>query len=316
MPDPTGLKTRLPTELLTGDARIDDHLDQLDRALVGTARVRRPVVQELRDFLLDAKDAALRDGRDADAAVDDAISAAGTVDEIAGDQRAAKRREFLRMALLSGLVYGLLMMLYDWQDDEPMSALRMLGEFVVSSVLFGSFMGALTAYCLSPSAVAADTPPPDGAFHVYLSPSSRRWTYLALAMFAVLTVAYTAGLTGRGLDAPVVWLVVVLVMMTNASVSFLRTLRFEATVSADRTILRGLSGRHDIGRAQVMRLEKVGMPRRLLHMPLTGDFHDLIWRDAAGKAHRVMLPLTPDVVHGDRLLSWLESAAEDNARQG
>lgn len=55
MPDPAGPKTRLPTVLLTGDARIDDRLAQLDRALVGTARVRRPVVQELRDFLLDAR---------------------------------------------------------------------------------------------------------------------------------------------------------------------------------------------------------------------------------------------------------------------
>ena len=55
MPDPAGPKTRLPTVLLTGDARIDDRLAQLDRALVGTARVQRPVVQELRDFLLDAR---------------------------------------------------------------------------------------------------------------------------------------------------------------------------------------------------------------------------------------------------------------------
>ncbi len=316
MPDPAGPKTRLPTDLLTGDARIDDHLAQLDRALVGTARVRRPVVQELCDFLLDARQSALQEGRDADAAVTEAIAAAGSIDDIARDQRAAKRREFLWAALLTGLGYGLLMMLYGWLDDKPISALRMLGEFVVLGVLFGSFMGALTAYCWSPSVVAADTPPPDGAFHVHLSPYSRRWTYLVLAMFAVLVVACVASLTGRGPGAPAAWSVVVLVLLTNSVVSFLRTLRFDATVSADRAILEGLSGRHDISRAQVMRLKKVGMPRRLLHMPIMGDIHDLIWRDAAGEAHRIMLPLTPEVVHGDRLLSWLESAAEDNARQG
>lgn len=314
MPDPAGTKTRLPPDLLTDDARIDEHLCALDAALAGTARVRRPVVQELREFLLDARQSALQEGRDADAAATEAIAAAGSIDDIAREQRAAKRREFIRVSLATGIGYGLLMALFDGLSGRPMTMTQVVLEFVAMSAAFGLLMGALMTYWLSPSAVPDGEPRASGVFRAALSSGSRRTTYLVLSMFAVIIVAIVASLFGRGSDFPPVWSMTLLVLLTNAVVSFTRTLRFSAKVEADRASIESLSGCDDIERAKVVALEKVRMPRRLIHMPVNGDLFDLVWHDATGKTRRIMLPLTPEVTNGDRLIAWLETAVEENAR--
>jgi hypothetical protein len=319
MPDPTGLKTRLPTELLTGDARIDDHLDQLDRALVGTARVRRPVVQELRDFLLDAKDAALRDGRDADAAVDDAISAAGTVDEIAGDQRAAKRREFLRIVRLTGLPWGLWMTvfmgIYFWSEFGRLSISQigvLIAGMSIAGLLFGALMGALV-YIAVPGTVSLPSTRPDSEFVVELSRPGRRWLY-ALTVFATLLIGLpAASLTGYGFDWPAALSTLLLLMNVPMVIFIVRYRWFRATVAGDRLRMVGVSGGIEISRGEILGLERPTMLRRWLNMAPAGDACDLVWRGEDGRTRRRVLPLTPDMIDSDRLRAWIEAALPDPA---
>ena len=53
------------------------------------------------------------------------------------------------------------------------------------------------------------------------------------------------------------------------------------------------------------------MPMQLL-IPALGLSHWIEWQDDSGRARRTCVSIAQDLVHGDRLIAWLESAARAN----
>ena len=304
-----------PADLATGDARIDAHLVALDAALVGAAAVRRQTVMEARDFLLEARDHARDAGRDEAIAVNEAIAALGPIEAIAREQRAGRAALFRRAVLGMGLGYATLMLLLSLLRTGLAAAdwLPLAGTFAAHAGFFGVPMGYLVAYVFKRAEPSAKDAPGPGGFLVHFAPTSVALSWGLAAAFGISAAALIAGLAGVGLFAA--WTpaptIALLLLNLRLIVGALRAARFRARVDAETLRIDGLFGHAHIPRAAVTGTARASMPMQLL-IPALGLSHWIEWQDDSGRARRTCVSIAQDLVHGDRLIAWLESAARAN----
>lgn len=313
---------RLPSpamspDLITGDARIDACLRTLDAALLGAASVRRHTVMEARDFLLESRDHARRVGLDADAAADRAIESLGDIRAIASEQRARLSRLFWRTGPALGLAYATLMLglsLLDGRRDPDLATLAVV--FALQALSFGGVMGYLVAYVFKRAEPrASDSEGPDH-FRVAYTPTGIGTSWVLAAAFALMMAIIAAGFFGIGPFAgSSPWLIVALLLVDlRVTLAALRAAVFRAETRGDSIAIHGLAGPTTIARAAIARLRR-DPPLMQLLVPGLGVSWCVVWRGEDGGLRRTRVSINSELVHGDRLLAWLEDAARDNAAQ-
>ncbi len=304
-----------PTDLATGDARIDAHLVALDAALVGAAAVRRQTVMEARDFLLEARDHARDAGRDDAAAVEDAIAALGPIEAIAREQRAGRLALFRRAMLGMGLGYAGLMLLFSLLRTGLAGAdwIALAGAFAVHAGLFGITMGYLVAYVFKRAEPSAKDAPAAGTFLVHFAPTSITLSWGLAVAFGLSAALLIAGLAGVGLFSTWAPAATIGLLLLNLRliVGALRAARFRARVDDESLRIDGLFGHARIPRAAITGTSRASIPMQLL-IPAMGLSHWIEWQDAEGRTRRTCVSISQELVHGDRLIAWLESAARAN----
>ena len=95
----------------TGDVTIDGCLKDLDARLLGGASVRSLTLAEVRDHLLEQKNALLSSGESVSesSAASNAVASFGDLEEIASAQRDSLVRRFRNFGLQMGIPFGILM---------------------------------------------------------------------------------------------------------------------------------------------------------------------------------------------------------------
>jgi hypothetical protein len=312
---------RLPTDLATGDHRLDARLQELQAGLAGDAAVRRPTLQEARDFLLDTRDRALAAGRGPAEAADEALAALGDVREIVEEQRTRLRSIFWRTALTTGVFFGCSMLLFFiaatlLASTRPPSLLTLVSAALslMSGAAFGGHMGHLAAYRAASTEPLESDEGDAGAFRVVPVGMGRRDVSLPLIVVASLLGLSAAGLLERGPMADFApWTLVVLCFVSGAVIiGVIRLRRFGAVVTPDEAVIDSWRGPVRIPRDAVRAMRDNGIFTRLASGSPANSIR-IEWQDGDGRTrrHRMLLPI--DLVNGDRLRAWFADAAEANA---
>lgn len=298
---------RFPADLATGDARIDGYLVRLDAALTGTAEVRRQTLLEARDFLLEAGAGA------SDTALQAAIDAFGPAEQVASEQRRERRRLLISTAWRAGPAFAALMLAMTVIDkglDGTHWGVH-VGIFVFNAVFFGVCMGYFAAYVMPKSMPAAADASGPGRFVVRYPVGSRRISACLLVAMGALEALLAAGLLGKGPlgDSSPALLFFLLTINLKTVLAAATSLKFGAVVEAATVTFEGLGGTTVVRRDRIVSVET---PNRLVQLlwPGFGPARRVTWRDDAGKLRRRLLPQNTDVIHGDRLIAWLEDAVD------
>lgn len=306
----------LPADLATGDARLDAHLIALDAALAGFPAVRRQTLLEARDFLLEARDRARDAGRDDATAAQEAIALLGPIEEIAREQRASRMALFRSTVLSTGLGGAGVMLLLSllrtgWAQADW---LALAGTFAFHAGFFGITLGYFLTYVVKRAEPAAQDAPAPGSFLVQFAPTSIAVSWGLAAVFGLACLLVAAGLAGVGpfVSMPTAMAVALLLISLRLTLGALRAARFRARVDADTLRIDGLFGPVVIARAAITGSNRATMPMQLL-VPAAGLSHQIDWRDDSNRARRTWVSIAPDLVHGDRLIAWLEAAARARA---
>lgn len=306
----------LPADLLTGDARLDSHLRALDAALAGAASVRRHTVMEARDFLLEARDHARAEGLSAEAAANRAIEALGEITAIAAEQRARLASLFWKAGLAMGVSYATLMLGFSLLGGGAASSspTTLAIVFALQALFFGGVMGYFTAYVFQraePRAADSDGP---GHFRVAYTLTGIRISYALVIAFTLSAAIVGAGLFGVGpfADASPWWMVALLLVNLRVVLTALRGAWFRGEVQDDRVTLDGLGGHTTIARSAITAVRR-DPPLMQLLIPGFGLSWCITWQDGDGRTRRTRASISNDLVHGDRLVAWLEDAARANA---
>lgn len=301
-----------PADVRTGDPAIDAHLQALDATLVGSAGIRRPVLLEARDDLLEAKARAT----DAGTAVSEAITAFGPVEEIGRAQRQARTSDFWKAFWPCGLGFASLMLLFQLLGAGTAvhpSATMLAIVFVLQAVLFGVGMGYAYAYAIPKSMPsAADAGGPD-TFVVRYPRLSIGMCWLLLLGLGTIEITLLLGMAGIGLFRT--WSMIGLVLMALINVRTLlvtvNALRFLGQAGPSRVIIRRLGRPITIARSEIVSVTPTSVAFRLF-WPGSGQVYRVLWRDASNRVRTYHLSINRELVHGDRLLAWFESAAGAN----
>ena len=296
---------RFPADVAIGDARIDGYLIRLDAALAGSAAVRRQTLLEAHDFLLDAGAGA------SDAALQAAIDAFGPAEQVASEQRRERRRLLISIGWRTGLAYAMLMLAVSF-IGEGVDGTHwgvQVGIFIFNVLVFGGCMGYFLAYVIPKSMpVAADASGP-GHFVVRYPTSSRWMSAGMLVAMGALEVLLAAGLAGMGpfADSPPALLFFLLTINLKTVLAAATSLKFGAMVEGATVTFDRLGGTAIVRRDQIV---SVDTPKPIVQLlwPGFGRARRVTWRDDAGKLRRRLLPHNTDVIHGDRLVAWLEDA--------
>lgn len=307
-----------PADLASGNAAIDAHLRALDAALAGAAAVRRQTVMEARDFLLDMREHAREAGRDDATATADAIEALGPIEAIAREQRATRAAMFRRFSLGMGLAYATLMLLFAVLQSGPAEArwgiLAVI--FVLQALLFGLPMGYLGAYVFKRAEPLKNDTTASG-FLVHFTPVAIGLSWGIAAFFTLTNSVIVAGMAGIGpmADWQPLSLTMLILMGLRLVIGALRAARFRALAEDDALTIDGLFGRTRIPRASITGTARASGAMQLV-IPAMGLSHWIEWRDTGGRTRRTYVSIATDLVHGDRLVAWLEAAARANAGRG
>jgi hypothetical protein len=309
---------RLPADLATGDADLDARLQELDTRLAGSAAVRRPTLQEARDFLLEARERGLAAGRESVEAAEEAIAALGDIDAIAAEQRSRLRSVFFEYALTSGLGYGALMTAvsglqgrYDGAWNDAAIWFRVIGYFMFNAVFFGVFLSCTMTYLFSPRSTTKDRDVRADGFEVG---QGKRYVWLAwvMAMLSAASLAmWMAALFGHGPFFPTAPMAAVLLSILSAHLcaGTVFNAMFRASVTHEAVTVRGLFGRQRIARDAVTEVRDAGILERLASV-YAGPSLIVSWRDAGGAVRKSRIPSTPEIANIDRLRAWLDDAIE------
>jgi hypothetical protein len=312
-----------PEDMLTGDAGIDAYLTTIDSVLAGSAAVRRRTLLEARDYLTEALARARADRTDenVDESIDEsaalriAIEEFGDAEQIAREQRRTCAASFRTLAWRTGLAFATLMLIFSLLGlgEQAMTWPMLAFGFVFNAVFFGFFMAFSFVYLFPQPMPAAQDAQGPGRFAVHYTRMSIRMAWGLAIVFGAMQILLVYGLTGRGLfgDWSSTVLILMLLLNTKTVLAAIDAVLFRARVEADTLHLGGLGGRAKIGRGQIV---SVVVPGRLFQLiwPSYANLRRLCWRDDAGRLHRRHLSLNRDLVHGDRLMAWLEDAAREN----
>ncbi len=303
-----------PEDMRTGDTRIDAYLEKLDSALAGSAGVRRHTLFEARDYLSEALERAGTNDADENAALCAAIDEFGQAEQVGGEQRRTCAAKFRGLAWRMGLFFATFMLIFSLLGlNAPTTWQLQAFIFIFNAVFYGSSMAFLMVYMLpKPMPTPQDTTAP-GSFSAQYTRLGIRMAWGIVIVFGAMQIPMAWGLFGRGLfsDWPLSVLILLLVLNVKTILAAIDALFFRATVEADTLHLGGLGGRARIKRGQVV---SIVAPRLLFQLfwPMYGSIRCLTWRDDAGTIRRRHVSLNRDLVHGDRLMAWLESAAREN----
>jgi hypothetical protein len=309
---------RLPADLATGDPGLDVRLQELDARLTGTAAVRRPTLQEARDFLLEAREHALNAGRDPVEAAEEAVVGLGDVGAIAAEQRSRLKNVFFGYALRPGLIFGALMTAvsglqgrYDGAWNDAAIGFRIIGYFMFNAVFFGVLFSCTMTYLLSPRSTPKDRDVRAGGFEVG---QGKRYVWLAwvMAMLSAASLAmWMAALFGHGPFFPTAPMAAVLLSILSAHlcVGMVFSAMFRASVTHEAVTVRGLFGRQRIARDAVTEVRDAGILERLASVYVAPSLI-VSWRDDGGAVRRSRIPHTPEFASIDRLRAWLDDAIE------
>jgi hypothetical protein len=313
-PSPT-----FPDDLRTHNAEIDALLTSLDKALIGSAKVRRQTLIEVRDDLLEALERARDAGVDERAAVGDAISALGSIDAIASEQRSARAAMFRKTAIATGLTFATLMLGMQLMLSGVLTTRWpvLVGMFVFHALFFGLWMGYFAAYVIGKAEPSRKDSTHSGAFLVYYPPSSQAMSWALAIVFASMALGMVLGLVGISVFTSwsPLFLVVMLLLNIKIVLSALATAMFRACVEGETLRLQGLFGVQYIVRDRIRGVQKKGLAFRLLWFG-AGEIHRIVWEDNSGVRRNSHVSINQELVHGDRLLAWLEAAAARNAIKG
>ena len=294
-----------PADVATGEARIDGYLMRLDAALAGSAAVRRQTLLEARDFFLDAS------AGTSDAALQAAIDAFGPAEQVASEQRLERRRMLISIGWRTGLTYAMLMLAMSVIGEGLNGTHRgvQVGIFIFNVLFFGGCMGYFFAYVMPKSMpLAADASGPE--HFVVRYPTSSRWMSAGLLVaMGALEMLLAAGLAGRGpfADWSPALLFFLLAINLKTVLAAATSLKFGAMVKGATVTFDSLGGTAIVRRDQI---ESIDTPKPIVQLlwPGFGPARRVTWRDDAGKLRRRLLPMNTDVIHGDRLVAWLEDA--------
>lgn len=306
-----------PTDLRTGDARIDRFLEDLDGELVGSAGIRRATLLETRDTLLEARERAREAGADESAALAETIEAFGTPAQIGREQRRGCASRFRTLAAVTGLLFATLMLGFGVVAmPRPGTDLSVLAlAFVAQAAMFGLPMGFLFSYVIAAPLPATGDAGDASGFTVHYTRLSAAMAWALLIGFGGLEVALALGVAGLGPLAQIRWQALVLLMAINVKnvLAAFDGLRFRARVAGDVLHLRtAFGGTVAVPRARIASIVRRGPLFQLL-WPAYGRIHRLAWHDDAGRLQHRHVSLNRELVHGDRLLAWCEQAARAQA---
>ena len=312
---------RLPAGLATSDHRLDARLQELDARLAGSAAVRRPTLQEARDFLLEARERGLDAGRSPAEAADEAPAALGDIRKIVEEQRTRRRGIFWRTALTTGVFFGCSMLLFFiaatlFAPTRPPFLLTLVSAALslMSGVALGGYMGHVAAYRAASTEPLESDEGDAGAFRVVGDRMGWRHVSLQLFVFASLLGLPAAGLLERGPMADVApWALVALCFMSGAVIiGVIRLRRFGAVVTPDEAVIDSWRGPVRIPRDAVRAMRDNGLFTRLASGSAANSIR-IEWQDSDGRTRRHRMHLPIDLVNGDRLRAWFADAAEADA---
>ncbi len=301
-----------PDDLRTGSAQIDALLINLDAALIGSAKVRRHTVIEVRDDLLEALQRARDAGENERDGVDDAISALGSIETIASEQRASRAALFRKTSFGTGLAFasmmlGLQLMMSGLLNTRwPMLA----GMFVFHALFFGLWMGYFAAYVFGKAEPSMKDSAEGGAFLVYYPTTSQALSWILAVVFTWMGLTMGLGIFGVSIFTTIspLPLAVLMLLCIKIVITAISAALFRARVDTETIRLQGLFGTRRIARDQIHSLQTMGLGFRLL-WPSFGQTHRIVWRDKRGVRRTSHVSISQDMIHGERMLAWLEIAA-------
>ena len=272
-------------------------------------------VMEARDFLLEARDHARAEGLTAEAAADQAIEALGEISAIASEQRARLASLFWKAGLAMGVAYATLMLGFSLLGGGANSSPATLAiVFALQALFFGGVMGYCTAYVFQraePRAADSDGP---GHFRVAYTLTGIRISYALVVAFTFSAAIVSAGFFGVGPFAASSpwWMAALLLVNLRVVLTALRGAWFRGEVRGDTLTLDGLGGRTTIPRGAITAVRRDPGLMQLL-IPGFGLSWCITWQGEEGRARSTRVSISADLVHGDRLLAWLEDATRANA---
>ena len=307
---------RFPADMRTGDARVDRYLETLDSALAGSASVRKQTLFEARDYLTEALERARASNTDENAALRSAIEEFGQAEQIAGEQRRTCAAKFRTMVWWMGLPFAAMMLVLSLLGvpGGASSWSTLAINFVFDAVFIGVWIAYFMVYMV-PNALPTlqDTVGQKG-FSVHCTVLTVRLAWGLMIVIGTMQVLLAGGMIGRGFFSGWPLSIMILMLVSNVAILLVMSeaLLFRATVQADALRLRGLGGRVEIKRRQIVSVDRPRLVSQL-SSPTNAHLHCLVWRDDAGKTRSRYVSLGHGLVHGDRLMAWLEGAARENA---
>ncbi|TWT21067.1 hypothetical protein FQY83_06805 [Luteimonas marina] len=307
----------LPADLRTGDQAIDRYLAQINAHLIGTRSVRRMTLVEARDFVVDAS----IDAPDRGAAILAATGEFGSPEDIGSTQRRERHGVLLKIALMAGPAFALLMLLMQVLGLSAPGGWRSLAiVFVWNMLAFGLGMGALFAYAIgtpAPSKTAPATATGENGFVATYLDSSRMLCRILFAVFGSMQLLLLLSLFGAdptGIFNAWAWPLTAFLLFVNFKnvAAPLHALRFRAEATPGTLRIHRLTGPLLLQRRQIVTVARPSYLRQAFSM-LYGQQHRIGWRADDGRLRHVTVSLTPDVINGGRLRAWLEAAADENA---
>lgn len=310
----------LPADIRTGNPAIDRYLSQIDAHLIGTRGIRRATLLEARDFIVDAS----TDAADRDAAILAATREFGSPADIGSIQRRERHGMLLKIALATGPAFALLMLLAQVLGlPGPGGWGARALVFVLNMLFFGLAMGVSFAYAIgtpAPSKTPSTAIGGGDGFTVAYRTSSRTLCWILIAVFGTMQLLLLLGLFGAdptGIFNAWMWPLITLMLFVNIKNlgAPLHALRFSAEVTPGALRIHRLTGPLLLQRQQIATITRPSYPRQVFSTQY-GQQRRIGWRDEDGSLRHATVSLPPDIINGDRLLAWLEAAADDNAAQG
>jgi cytochrome c biogenesis protein CcdA len=175
-------------------------------------------------------------------------------------------------------------------------------------VFFGLSMGYVGAYAFGKSEPGPKDSAGTGAFVVYYPPLSQALSWLLAAVFASMGVSLGLGMIGMSAfttfsPLPSAVMILLCVKLVIAAIS---AALFRARVDSQVLNLQSMFRKQRIGRDRVQSVQAMGLGFRLLWPTAFGETYRIIWRDESGISRRTHVSISQDMVHGDRLVAWLE----------
>lgn len=134
----------LSSHLHTGLQSVDQQLAAVDRRLMGSQRVREPIMAELRDHAMSSRQSAEEAGRSPSEAEGAALESIADADPLILAHNQALAERFIFIALLAGVAFGLFMAVPVWWSGR-MTAERAAIAFAVMA-LYGPALAWLATY--------------------------------------------------------------------------------------------------------------------------------------------------------------------------